>query len=217
MMQEHGVSTIPGSKPVSEMTLIEISEQLERVTSWIEAERVKEREARAAYQAVATQVEARIQQIRKYAEDLVSAHGRKLNAFSGMLGRMPEAIEMPSFGGSKPARNGHSKPVSVSVSGASSGSDERRNLADFIESIWSLPRYREALTTEEIAEALPDTGYQTTAAPNSIKSSINQSLAKLCQAGRVVRLRADGSRISARDLTSRARKYIASSLAPDEE
>jgi chromosome segregation and condensation protein ScpB len=212
---EGASGTSLGDKPVSEMSLIEIAEQLEKVTSWIEVERVKEREARAQYQVVATQVEAKIQQIRKFAEELVAAHARKLNAFNGMLNRQPEAA--PSQNGSKTSRNGHtsvSRPVAVSVS--SGDSDDRRNLADYIESIWTLSRYSEPLTTEEIAEALPDTGYKTNAAPNSIKSSINQSLAKLCQAGRVVRLRADGSRIPARDLTSRARKYVSAPLAPEE-
>src|SRR5262245_6431335 len=73
------------TKPVGEMNLVEIAEQLEKVTSWIEAQRVKEREARVIYQAVAQQVESAVTQIRGYAQQLVDAQQRKISSFSGML------------------------------------------------------------------------------------------------------------------------------------
>src|SRR5262245_39279043 len=66
------------TKPVNEMNLVEIAEQLEKVTSWIEAQRVKEREARVIYQSVAQQVESAVGQIRTYAQQLVDAQQRKI-------------------------------------------------------------------------------------------------------------------------------------------
>jgi len=184
------------------MNLIEIAEQLEKVTSWIEAQRVKERDARVIYQSVAQQVESSVQQIRSYAQQLVDAQQRKISSFSGMLTK--EQVQALQSKASRPAgattRNGKGK----------------MNIADAILAIWSLDRFREALTTEEIGDALPETGYKSNAAPTSLKSSINQALAKLCRAGQVVRFRSDGTRISARDNKSRARKYIAASLAPEE-
>jgi hypothetical protein len=190
------------SKPVNEMNLVELAEQLERVTSWIEAQRVKEREARVIYQAVAQQVEGAVQQIRTYAQQLVDAQQRKISSFSGMLTK-DQAAALQARG-------------SRSAAGATRNGKGKMNIADAILSIWSLDRFREPLTTEEIGEALPETGYKSTAAPTSLKSSINQALAKLCRGGQVIRFRSDGSRIPARDNKSRARKYIAATLAPEE-
>lgn len=188
------------TKPVQEMNLVEIAEQLEKVTSWIEAQRVKEREARVIYQAVAQQVESAVTQIRSYAQQLVDAQQRKISSFSGMLTK--EQVQALQSKAARPAatRNGKGK----------------MNIADAILSIWSLDRFREALTTEEIGDALPETGYKSNAAPTSLKSSINQALAKLCRSGQVIRFRSDGTRIPARDNKSRARKYIAATLAPEE-
>lgn len=184
------------------MNLVEIAEQLERVTSWIEAQRVKEREARVIYQAVAQQVEGAVGQIRTYAQQLVDAQQRKVSSFGSMLTK--DQVQSLQSRAARPApsagRNGKGK----------------MNIADAILSIWSLDQYHESLTTEEIGEALPETGYKSNAAPTSLKSSINQALAKLCRSGQVVRFRSDGSRIPARDNKSRARKYIAASLAGEE-
>ncbi|HYE63844.1 MAG TPA: hypothetical protein VD997_17770 [Phycisphaerales bacterium] len=194
-------------KPVNEMSLVEIAEQLEKVTSWIEAQRVKEREARAAYTAVAQQVESSVSQIRQYAQQLVDAQNRKVSSFSGMLNKDQGRNNV----GQRRVGNGGSGGA-----GAGRPTAGKMNIADAILAIWSLDRYQEQLTTEEIGDALPETGYRSNAAPTSLKSSINQALAKLCRSGQVIRFRSDGSRISARDNKSRARKYIAANLAGDE-
>lgn len=190
-------------KPVAEMTLVEIAEQLERVTGWIEAQRVREREARTVWQTVATQVEANVQRIRDYAQELVKHQHRKMSSFDGLLGPTPEVKPVGGTAKAPPRPAVPSKGVP-------------RNIADAILGIWSLERYPEPLTTEEIAEALPDTGYKTDAAPTSLRSSINQALAKLCRVGTVVRLRGDGTVIPPKDKTSRARKYVAASRLPED-
>jgi hypothetical protein len=60
-------------------------------------------------------------------------------------------------------------------------------------------------------------GYKTDAAPASLRSSVNQALAKLCRVGTIVRLRADGSVIPPKDKTSRARKYLAATRLPEDQ
>jgi hypothetical protein len=191
------------SKPINEMNLVEIAEQLEKVTSWIEAQRVKEREARVIYQAVAQGVEGAVGQIRHYAQQLVDAQSRKVSSFGSMLTK-------------EQAQSLQSRAARPAAAGATRNGKGKMNIADAILSIWSLDQYHESLTTEEIGDALPETGYKSNAAPTSLKSSINQALAKLCRAGAVVRFRSDGSRIPARDNKSRARKYIAATLAGEE-
>ena len=52
------MNTSLASKPVTDMSLVEISEHLERITKLIEDERVKERDARLVYDAVANAAEA---------------------------------------------------------------------------------------------------------------------------------------------------------------
>jgi hypothetical protein len=188
------------SRDPSELSLVEIAEQLEKVTGWIETQRVREREARAAYDRVRQETESNISRIRDYAKELVKHQQRKMSTFSGILGQ-PEAPK--SFAGS---RTSPSPRAGVTP----------KNLAEAILAIWSLDRYREALTTEDIAAALKDVGYQSDAAEASIRSSVNQALAKLCGTGRVVRLRADGSPIPPRDKSSRARKYIAATRLPED-
>src|SRR5215831_13582806 len=109
------------------MNLVEIAEQLEKVTSWIEAQRVKEREARVIYQAVAQGVESAVGQIRHYAQQLVDAQSRKVSSFGSMLTKeQAQALQART---SRPAaaatRNGKGK----------------MNIADAILSIWSLDQY----------------------------------------------------------------------------
>lgn len=181
----------------SDLSLVEVAEQLEKVTGWIETQRVREREARAIYDRVRQETEANISRIRDYAKELVKHQQRKMSSFSGLLGQ-PEAPV------------GMSRPAPVLRSGAMP-----KNLAEAILAIWSLDRYTDPLTTEDIAAALKDVGYKTDAAEASIRSSVNQALAKLCGTGRVVRLRADGSPIPPRDKTSRARKYVAATRLPE--
>lgn len=201
----HSVHTDPIpftiDKPVTELSLVETAEQLEKVTGWIEAQRVREREARAVWQSVSQETEGSIQKIRDYAQELVKHQHRKMTSFDGLLGIRPEV---------KPLQNGSGRS-----SGRPTSKAAPRNIAQAILEIWSLDRFTDPLTTEEIAEALPTTGYRTEAAPTSLKSSVNQALAKLCRVGTVVRLRADGSPIPPRDKTSRARKYVAATRLPE--
>lgn len=182
--------------------MVEIAEQLERVTSWIEAERVLEREARKEYDAIAKQVEGRIAQIKTFAQQLLDVQGRKVSSFNGLLGRE----ELSHVNGNGKHSKAGMKPMPLA---------NVKNIADAILAIWSLDKYNESLTTEEIADALPDTGYQTNAAPTSLRSSINQALAKLCRTAKVIRYRSDGTRISPKDTKSRARKYISALKAPE--
>lgn len=197
-----GTNALPfdASRPVAELTLVEIAEQLDRVPGLIEAERRREAEARAVYEATARDTDQKVRQIREYAEKLLEQHKRKMSAFDGMLSRPGTAASRAPLGRTATFQKPASSP---------------RNLAEAIVSIWSLDRYTEAMTTEEISEALRDVGYESDAAETSLRSSINQALAKLCKVGRVVKFRADGSPISPKDHTSRARKYLAATRLPE--
>lgn len=195
-------------RSVSELTLVEVAEQLEKVTGWIEGQRVREREARTVYAVVQQQTDANIKKIRDYAQDLVKHQQRKMNSFNGLLGVQPEV---------KPL-NGHSNARGGGwhrSGGTSSSTATPKNIGQAILAVWGPDHHDDPLTTEEIAAALPQVGYKTDAAPSSIKSSVNQALAKLCRVGTVVRLRADGSPIPAKDKTSRARKYLAAVRLPE--
>jgi hypothetical protein len=207
MPQDSKGSSLPfvSSKPVEEMSMVEISDQLEKVTAWIGEERSREREARGVYDVIAGEVEANVKSIRQYAVRLLHLQRQKLSSFDGMLGK---AAPRPT--------------VTVKATGLArqatfkkAGGAEPKNLAEAIVSIWTLERYAEPLTTEEIAEALPEVGHQTEAAATSLRSSINQALAKLCRVGRVVRFRADGSQIDPKDNASRARKYLGAIRLPE--
>lgn len=187
-------------KPIAEMSLTDIAQALERVTGWIEAQRALERDARAQYQAVAQECEARVARIRAYAQELVRHQQRRMASFDSFLG--PK--DTPSAHGALPqARAVPRTPP--------------RNLAQAIVEVWGLEKFAEALTTEEIAAALPEVGYRTDAAPSSLRSSVNQALAKLCRVGTIVRLRADGTVIPPKDKTSRARKYLAATRLPEDQ
>lgn len=204
------------SKPIEEMSMVDIASQLERITSWIEAQRSEEREARTVYQAVQTRVEANIARIREYAEKLLARQNAKSSSFAGMLGQefppppsLAEAATRPLSRSAQPVSHQGGRPMAFQLR-------EPKNIAEAILAIWSIDRYQESLTTEEIADALHDVGYRSEAAPTSLKSSINQALAKLCRVGRVVRFRSDGTIISPRDRKSRARKYIAATRLPED-
>lgn len=186
------------SKPINEMTITEIGGALENVTRWIENERVREREARKVYDAVASEVESRVATIRAYAERLLRANRDKMAAFDGLLGVKQTAPQAPSRAGRPPAYLA-----------------EPKNLGEAILSVWQQDRFAEPLTTDELADAVKSIGYETSAAPASLKSSINQALAKLCKVGRVIRYRADGSMIDSKDKSSRARKYLAATRLPE--
>lgn len=191
------------SRPVSELSMVEVAEQLDQVAAWIETERQREAEARAVYDAVARDVDGRVRAIRSFAERLLEQHKKKLNAFDGMFSKSAAAPRAPL------GRSASFPKI------PQPGSNAPKNLAEAIVSIWTLDRYSEPMTTEEIAEALADVGYESDAASTSLRSSINQALAKLCKVGRVVKFRADGSQISPKDHTSRARKYLAAIRLPE--
>ncbi|MBL8876626.1 MAG: hypothetical protein JNM86_12600 [Phycisphaerae bacterium] len=190
--------TFDSSKPVTDMSITEIGSALENVTRWIEAERVREREARKVYDAVTSEVEAKVATIRAYAERLLKANREKMAAFDGLLG----VKQAPAPAQSKFGR-------------APSFIAEPKNLGEAILSVWQQDRYAEPLTTDELADAVKSIGYETSAAPASLKSSINQALAKLCKVGRIIRYRADGTMIDSRDKSSRARKYLAATRLPE--
>src|SRR5262249_5421689 len=80
------VGLLEDCRPPGELSLVEIAERLERVTAAIEAERNIERDARRAYQDVASRVEAQIATIRSYAKSLVDEQRRRIASFDGMLG-----------------------------------------------------------------------------------------------------------------------------------
>jgi len=192
-----------GERPIGDMSLTEIAQALEQVTGWIEAQRSIERDARTQYQAVAQAVDAKVSRIREYAQELVRHQQRRMASFDSFLGSKIEA-----------------KPAGAGQSGGAPRSPARaapRNLAQAIVEVWGLDKFGEALTTEEIAAALPEVGYKTDAAPASLRSSVNQALAKLCRVGTIVRLRADGSVIPPKDKTSRARKYLAATRLPEDQ
>jgi len=197
--------------PASDMTTIEIIQELETVTSRIEAERVREREARAKYKAVAEAVERRVKEIRDRANYLLREQQRRLDSFSGLVADKPqqqvEARPRRGGAGAGGSRNG-------STRGRKGG---RRSIAEAILDIWSLDRYSEPLTTDEIIEALGIVGYESNASARSLKSSLNQALARLCKDGKIVRYRLDGDQIPESDTVSRARRYMAAPEAVPEE
>jgi ElaB/YqjD/DUF883 family membrane-anchored ribosome-binding protein len=200
--------------PASEMTTIEIIQELETVTSRIEAERVRERDARSKYKTVAEEVERKVKEIRDRANYLLREQQRRLDSFSGLVADKPQQqVEArPRRGGggggsSAGSRNG-------STRGRKGG---RRSIAEAILEIWSLERYTEPLTTDEIIEALGIVGYESNASARSLKSSLNQALARLCKDGKIVRYRLDGDQIPESDTVSRARRYMAAPEAVPEE
>jgi len=180
-----------GLGAVREMKLPEIAAQMEHITSWIEAERVEEREARRVYQVVADRVNERIDRIKAFGQELMREQARRMQSFDGLLGTQTDVPPDPF---------------------ATSPRTPKKNISEAIVAVWALPDYDEPLTTEEIAEALPDVGYESKAAPRSLKSSLNQALAKLCRDGRVARFRMDGSIIDANETKARARKYMLTSM-----
>ncbi len=192
-----------GGRPIENMSLTEIAQALEQVTGWIEAQRSIERDARAQWQAIAQEVESKVSKIREYAQELVRHQQRRMASFDSFLGAKMETKPQSPHGHGSAGRPASKAPP--------------RNLAQAIVEVWGLDKFSEPLTTEEIAAALPEVGYKTDAAPASLRSSVNQALAKLCRVGTIVRLRADGSVIPPKDKTSRARKYLAATRLPEDQ
>jgi len=204
------MNTSLASKPVTDMSLVEISEHLERITKLIEDERVKERDARLVYDAVANAAEANISAIKKHAHELRTTHLKKVAAFDGLLGidTAPSRPNLAQRSSTAPAgRRG--RP------GGGGGGGGKQNIQDAIFAVWDNPQFARDLGTDEIIEGLRANGFTSSANDRSLKSSINQNLAKLCRVEKVVRLRTDGTRISSRDTSSRAKKYIAAKLIAD--
>jgi hypothetical protein len=187
--------------PVGDLSLVQVAERLEKVTAWIETERAKERQARAAYKAVADTIEARVREIRGYAEALLAEQRRRMNSFNGLIERngaepLPASMVEPS-----PRR-----PAADS---------SKLTFIDALLAVWSLKAYQSPLTTEQIQEGLAAIGYRSRAAPRSFRSALNQALAKLCREGKILKYRMDGSRIPDVDRLSRARRYMATSAMAD--
>lgn len=190
---------------MSAMSLVQIAQELEQVTSHIEAERTREREARQAYRAVAEQVESSIAAIRQRARDLLAEQRRRMNSFDGLIGNTPPGHNGPDTPGGRAQKNGRDSSVRE-VKPTPGG--RKLNLTDAILTIWTKGGFSEPLTTEEISSALPDVGYSSKASDRSLKSTMNQALAKLCRERKLRRYRIDGTEISASDKKSRARRYM---------
>lgn len=186
------------SRPAGQLSLVELSAALERVTSWIEAERAREREARSAYEMVRSDVDASIRRIKDYAQELLSAQQRKIASFQGLLDGPKDGARLSKGGGRGAQHDALAAP---------------KNLGEAILAVWDLPGQAEPIGTEEIGALLAQVGYSTKASASSIKSSVNQALAKLTRDGLVLRIRGDGTVIAPKDTSSRARKYLAARYA----
>lgn len=202
------VELLADRRPPGDLTLVDIAERLERITHSIEAQRVVERDARKTYQDVASRVETNIVAIRDYARQLVDEQRRRMASFDGMIAPGQAALQEL-----KPSRDHHDAPLSVSGPEGRAG-HHRLNIYDAIMKVWTVEKYRVPLTTSEIARAIRDVGYVTRAAPRSMKSTLNQALAKLCRDKLVRRFRTDGTEIDPDDHHSRARKYLAWEATP---
>ncbi len=189
-------------RSLADLTMVQIAQELEQVTSLIEAERTREREARQVYRAVADEVEANIARIRKRVEDLLTEQRRRMNSFDGLIGR-----SAPAASANGPAAGAPRKPGQPASQSEAKPGGRKLSLTDAILMIWKDGGYSEPLTTEEIAGALPEVGYASRASDRSLKSTMNQALAKLCRDRKLRRYRIDGTEISANDKKSRARRY----------
>jgi hypothetical protein len=193
-----------GGGSLADLSLVQIAQELERVTSHIEAERMREREARQAYRAVAEEVEANIEAIRQRARDLLAEQRRRMNSFDGLIGSAGAAQSSPGS-----PTNGRMGGHASSVSEVKPSAGGRKvNLTDAILLIWTKGGFSEPLTTEEISGALSEVGYSSRASDRSLKSTMNQALAKLCRERKLRRYRIDGTEIVASDKKSRARRYM---------
>jgi len=178
-----------------DMTMQELAVRLERVTARIEVERAKEREARAVYERLASEVKTRVDEIRSEATLLVDEQRRRLASFGGFVDEKPAPLPPPERFASKvePKPDRRSKP---------------RTLEDAILEIWAGGHKHSPLTTDEIAHALPEVGYESKAAWRSLKSTVNQALAKLCNGGKMSKFRIDGSPLPESNPNLRARRYM---------
>lgn len=209
----------------TELSLVEIAERLESITRAIEAERSRERDARKVYQSVATESREKISRIRRYARALLDEQARRAASFNGML--EPAQAERINGDGKGPAAQvgdgGEGVGIGEGVEGDGGGArgtirepkphrrrrGGRLTLPEAIEMIWGEEGgATRPLSTEEIIAALERIGYATRASERSLKTTINQSLAKLSREGRLRKFRIDGTEITSDDTRARARKYM---------
>lgn len=179
-----------GPRHPRDMNLVEIAGELEQITSSIEKERSRERAARADFDAVVEAVNARVRDIRARAKVLVEEQRRRMSGFDGML----------------------TQPGGTESSVTEIKPQQRRTMPEAVLAIWTDGGYTEPLTTEEIAIALEEIGYRSKAAPKSLKSSINQTIAKLCNAGQLLKFRSDGTPLDETEGV-RARRYLPADFA----
>ncbi len=207
----HDAGVLPDQRPAAELSLVEIAERLERITRAIEAEREKERAARRIYNAAAERVEANVSRIRGYAQSLVNEQRRRMVSFDGMFVNGGGN----GVGGGVGGNGGGSHHLTASEPKAfvhafdPHGESRRMSIGDAVLRVLNRVNAGQLLTTEEIAAGLGGVGYSTRAVQRSLKSALNQALAKLCRDRLVRRFRTDGTEISAEDGHSRARKYLA--------
>lgn len=173
---------------VEEMTLVDIATELESLTRSIEAERAKERRARAEYEQVASEVNEACGQLRERARLLMAEQRKRMSGFDGLVNRDRRTAQIEA------------KPL------------QRMTMPAAILAIWDVDGYDRPLTTDEIADGLEIVGYETHAAPRSLKSSINQTIAKLCNAHKLAKYRSDGTPLEDVD-GARARRYLRADLA----
>jgi len=179
---------------LSQISMIELAKRLDGITAAIEAQRARERQARQAYLKVREEVEAQIERIRSDAALLVREHDRRIRSFDGMIGGRDKGLGDP-IAELKPGTD-------IDVPNA-----RPRTIEEAILRIWSLERYCEPLTTEQIALALPEVGYESKAAARSLRSTVNQALAKLSRDGRIRKYRMDGTPLPEDQPDARARRY----------
>src|SRR5688572_8193520 len=178
-----------GERGSSAMSLVEIAQQLEQVTSLIEVQRVREREARQAYKVIAEEVEVNVAQIRTRARDLLAEQRRRMNSFDGLIGgSSPDGMRSTVGVRGVAASQSEAKPFG-----------KKLHLADAVRMICARAGYREPLTTEELSGALSDVAYSSKASDRSLKSTMNQALAKLCRERKLRRYRIDGREIATSD------------------
>jgi len=188
-----GAETDP-TEDLSQISMVELAERLDGITAQIERERVRVREARKTYEQIRNEAERRIDEIRQYAAKLVEEHNRRLRSFDGMLSAEHHQLREP-IAELKPGTD-------IEIPSA-----RPRTIEDAILKIWTLERYDQPLTTDEIAKALPEVGYESKAAARSLRSTVNQALARLAREGRIRKYRMDGTPLPEDQPEARARRY----------
>ncbi len=184
----------PGEDPQA-LSLTELAARLESITRQIEAERNRERKAREQWEEVARDAQERIREIRVLAAKLLEEQRRRVAAFEHLAGDAPSEFSLSEI-----------KPFDR---------DRPRTIDEAVMAVWALDDARMPLTSEVVTERLHLTGYETRAAPKSLRSTVNQAIARLCQSGRLLKLRGDGTHLDSSNPAARARKYVPARLQED--